>query len=87
MGMLAGANAARTILGKAVIAPPPETALGALIGHLTLTDPKCFQPSNVNFGLFPAWEKKVPKKLRGEKRKEKSMAVLEEWQKQLGVNL
>ena len=84
MGMLAGVNAARAILGKTVIAPPPETALGALIGHLTLTDPKSFQPSNVNFGLFPAWEKKVPKKLRGEKRKERSMLALAEWQKQLG---
>ncbi|HID02255.1 MAG TPA: methylenetetrahydrofolate--tRNA-(uracil(54)-C(5))-methyltransferase (FADH(2)-oxidizing) TrmFO, partial [Desulfobacterales bacterium] len=52
----------------------------------TLTDPKCFQPSNVNFGLFPAWEKKVPKKLRGEKRKERSMVALEKWQEQLGVS-
>lgn len=83
MGMLAGLNAARAILGKAVIPPPPETALGALIGHLTKTDPKCFQPSNVNFGLFPAWEKKVPKKLRGEKRKEISMAALALWREQL----
>jgi methylenetetrahydrofolate--tRNA-(uracil-5-)-methyltransferase len=83
MGMLAGVNAVRGILGKKIIIPPAETALGALIGHLTLTDPKCFQPSNVNFGLFPAWEKKVPKKLRGEKRKERSMKALAEWQKQL----
>lgn len=86
MGMLAGVNAARSLLGKTVIAPPVETALGGLIGHLTLTDPKCFQPSNVNFGLFPAWEKKIPKKLRGEKRKERSMVALEKWQEQLGVS-
>ena len=83
MGMLAGLNAARTLLGKTVVPPPPETALGALIGHLTQTDPEHFQPSNVNFGLFPAWEKKVPKKLRGEKRKEISMAALAKWQEQL----
>jgi methylenetetrahydrofolate--tRNA-(uracil-5-)-methyltransferase len=83
MGMLAGLNAARTLLGKTVVPPPPETALGALIGHLTQTDPEHFQPSNVNFGLFPAWEKKVPKKLRGEKRKEISMAALGKWQEQL----
>lgn len=83
MGMLAGLNAARTLLGKTVAPPPPETALGALINHLTQTDPKCFQPSNVNFGLFPAWEKKVPKKLRGEKRQERSMAALALWLEQL----
>ncbi len=83
MGLLAGLNAARSIQGKAVVVPPPETALGALITHLTKTDPACFQPSNVNFGLFPAWEKKVPKKLRGEKRKEISLAALALWQKEL----
>jgi methylenetetrahydrofolate--tRNA-(uracil-5-)-methyltransferase len=40
--------------------PPPETALGALIGHITgghIGDEnaklRSFQPMNVNFGLFP----------------------------------
>ncbi len=83
MGMLAGQNAARSLLGRTVVPPPPQTALGALIGHLTQTDPKSFQPSNVNFGLFPAWQEKVPKKLRGEKRLEISMAALKEWHKSL----
>ena len=86
MGMLAGLNASRAILGQSVIAPPPETSLGALIGHLTQTDPKSFQPSNVNFGLFPAWETKVPKKLRGEKRNEKSMLALSEWMEEMGTS-
>ncbi len=79
MGLLAGFNAARTCYGKELIPPPPTTAFGALIKHLTATDPDRFQPSNVNFGLFPAWEKKVPKKFRGEKRKEISMAAMAEW--------
>jgi methylenetetrahydrofolate--tRNA-(uracil-5-)-methyltransferase len=83
MGLLAGLHSARTLQGKETPAPPPETAFGALIGHLTKTDPKIFQPSNVNFGLFPAWEKKVPKKLRGEKRKEISLAALAQWQESL----
>jgi methylenetetrahydrofolate--tRNA-(uracil-5-)-methyltransferase len=84
MGLLAGLNAARTILGKEIIPPPPETAHGALICHLTQTEPGNFQPSNVNFGLFPAWKKKVPKKLRGEKRKEIALAALALWRQQLG---
>lgn len=83
MGLLAGLNAARSLLGKPAVVPPPETALGALITHLTKTDPSCFQPSNVNFGLFPPWEKKVPKRLRGEKRKELALAALECWQKEV----
>lgn len=79
MGLLAGYNAARVCHGKVLIPPPPTTAFGALIKHLTQTDPDCFQPSNVNFGLFPPWEKKVPKKLRGEKRRELSGVAMQEW--------
>jgi methylenetetrahydrofolate--tRNA-(uracil-5-)-methyltransferase len=83
MGLLAGFNAARVCFGKAIISPPETTAFGALIKHLTQTDPDRFQPSNVNFGLFPAWEKKVPKKLRGEKRREISTAAMAEWYEEL----
>jgi methylenetetrahydrofolate--tRNA-(uracil-5-)-methyltransferase len=79
MGLLAGINAARQVQGFPLAVPPPQTALGALIKHLTQSDPKHFQPSNVNFGLFPEWEKKVPKRLRGQKRAESSLAALEQW--------
>jgi methylenetetrahydrofolate--tRNA-(uracil-5-)-methyltransferase len=50
-----------------------------LITHLTETDVKHFQPSNVSFGLFPPWEMKVPKQLRGKVRAERSDAALKEW--------
>ncbi len=34
--------------------PPPTTALGALVAHVTGgTDSSLFQPMNVDFGLFP----------------------------------
>ncbi len=79
MGLLAGLNAARSCNNKELIPPPPHTAFGALISHLTQTDPDIFQPSNVNFGLFPAWEKKIAKKLRGEKRRERSLVAMESW--------
>ncbi len=82
MGLLAGINGARLALGKQPASPPPETALGSLIGHLTLSEPKKFQPSNVNFGLFPPWKKKVPKRLRGSIRAEKGLAALTEWMEQ-----
>lgn len=79
MGLLAGLNGARLIQRQPFLIPPPETALGALIGHLTQSNPKRFQPSNVNFGLFPPWEKKVPKRLRGQVRAERSRTALTEW--------
>ncbi len=80
MGLLAGINGARMISGQKMVTPPPETALGALISHLTQTSPKHFQPSNVNFGLFPPWKKKVPKRLRGKIRAEKALEALASWQ-------
>jgi methylenetetrahydrofolate--tRNA-(uracil-5-)-methyltransferase len=54
MGLIAGINAAGKILGKEAAIPPENTAHGALIRHLTKTEPGNFQPSNINFGLIPA---------------------------------
>ena len=80
MGLLAGINAARLATGFAPATPPPETALEALIRHLTESDPAHFQPSNITFGLFPPWEDgKMGKKLRGQKRAEMALTALEDW--------
>jgi len=56
MGLLAGLNASMSMQGKIVIPVPPSTAHGALVRHITESDSKHFQPSNINFGLFPASE-------------------------------
>ncbi|WP_136635370.1 methylenetetrahydrofolate--tRNA-(uracil(54)-C(5))-methyltransferase (FADH(2)-oxidizing) TrmFO [Pseudooceanicola onchidii] len=54
MGLLAGRMAASEILGRDLPPPPPETAMGALVNHITGgAVAKTFQPMNVNFGLFP----------------------------------
>jgi methylenetetrahydrofolate--tRNA-(uracil-5-)-methyltransferase len=56
MGLLAGRFAAAERLGRALAPPPPTTALGALVLHITgghLQGKQSFQPMNVNFGLFP----------------------------------
>ena len=79
MGLLAGINAARQLLSRPLITPPRETALGALIAHLTNTATKDFQPMNVNFGLFPPLAGRIPKKLRGAAYAERALEALEEW--------
>lgn len=82
MGLLAGINAARLAQGEELAAPPAGTALGALIRHLTDSDPAQFQPSNVNFGLFPVLPKKMRKRDRGAYRAELALRLLAEWKEQ-----
>ncbi|HTS39868.1 MAG TPA: methylenetetrahydrofolate--tRNA-(uracil(54)-C(5))-methyltransferase (FADH(2)-oxidizing) TrmFO [Xanthobacteraceae bacterium] len=60
MGLLAGRCAAAEAMGDTPSMPPPTTALGALLAHITGghieridAGPASFQPMNVNFGLFP----------------------------------
>jgi len=86
MGLLAGMHAARRVQGKPLHIPPPATAHGALIAHLVQSDPKHFQPSNVNFGLFPPLVftgKKIPKKERGRHRAKLALELLAQWQQSL----
>ena len=79
IGLLAGRFAAAEARGHAVAPPPPTTAFGALLHHITGdADAKTFQPMNVNFGLFPEL-----KGARGKDRKKamshRALADLEAW--------
>lgn len=60
VGLLAGRFAAAERRGEAPALPPPTTAHGALLAHITGghietidAGPRSYQPMNVNFGLFP----------------------------------
>jgi methylenetetrahydrofolate--tRNA-(uracil-5-)-methyltransferase len=67
IGLLAGRFVAAELAARAVEPPPPTTALGALLGHITGgAEADSYQPMNVNFGLFPPAEgapKKAERKL------------------------
>ncbi|HET6971982.1 MAG TPA: FAD-dependent oxidoreductase, partial [Phenylobacterium sp.] len=60
MGLLAGRFAAAERLGRPIGAPPPTTALGGLVGHITGGHldggSRSFQPMNINYGLLPPIE-------------------------------
>jgi len=79
MGLLAGINAVQLATDKVITVPPPATAFGALIHHLTESEPAHFQPSNINFGLFPPLQKKIKKRDRGKFRSDQALTLLEEW--------
>ncbi len=60
IGLIAGLYAAADARMQSLSPPPPTTALGSLLGHITGghietidAGPRSFQPMNVNFGLFP----------------------------------
>lgn len=81
MGLLAGLNAARRVLGLEPLVPPETTALGALVRYLTESSPKGFQPMNVNYGLFPPLKKRVPKRERRAALAQRALEDLAEWMK------
>ncbi|MCB2188302.1 MAG: methylenetetrahydrofolate--tRNA-(uracil(54)-C(5))-methyltransferase (FADH(2)-oxidizing) TrmFO [Deltaproteobacteria bacterium] len=85
-GLLAGFNAARLARGQDLAVPPPTTALGGLISHLTNRETPNFQPSNINFGLLPPLGgKKIPKRERGGRYARRAMRDLALWLPTVGL--
>ena len=85
MGLLAGRFAAAEIAGGEMASPPPATAFGALLGHITGgADARTYQPMNVNFGLFPPIECKSKKKDRKALYTSRAREALSEWRAQSG---
>ena len=88
LGFIAGVHAALAIQGQAWSPVPPETAHGALLAHLRNDAGGRFQPSNVNYGLFPALSggpQRMRRKERVEKFAERALERLADWQKKIGV--
>jgi len=81
VGLLAGRFAAAELAGATLAPPPPETALGALLGHITgSADAETYQPMNVNFGLFPPLEGKSKKADRKAMMAARARSALQSWQ-------
>ena len=80
IGLIAGRLAAAERLGRTLEPPPPTTALGALIAHITGgADARSFQPMNVNFGLFPPLDDKVRRLERKPAMSRRALADIDAW--------
>ena len=94
IGGLTGRMAACDLIGHGWTPPPAQTALGALLSHITggaMAD--TFQPMNVNFGLFPELEQQnIGKRgLRGRDRKaayaRRALVTMRDWSGNLSFPL
>jgi methylenetetrahydrofolate--tRNA-(uracil-5-)-methyltransferase len=86
VGILAARFAAAELRGETLPPPPPETALGALLAHITGgANVDTFQPMNVNFGLMPPIEGRWKRTDRKKAYTDRARAALAEWLKQAKV--
>ena len=86
IGLLSGAFTAAERLGETPSSPPPTTALGALLHHITGgASAETFQPMNINFGLFPPLEGRFRKHERRREYIRRARSDLEPWIEGLDV--
>jgi len=81
LGWLAGVNAAFRAAGRPAPEPDRCTAHGALLHHLRTPPLRDFQPSNVNFGLFPPLDTgmRMPRVAKNQRLAERALAALERY--------
>jgi methylenetetrahydrofolate--tRNA-(uracil-5-)-methyltransferase len=80
VGILAARFAAAELRGETMAAPPVETALGALLGHITGgANAETFQPMNVNFGLMPPLAARFRKADRKKAYTDRARTALAQW--------
>jgi len=86
VGILAARFAAAEFRGDALQSPPPETAIGALLAHITGgADAETFQPMNVNFGLMPPPEGRQKRADRKKAYTDRARTKLAEWLQQMRI--
>ena len=84
IGLVAAKFAAAELSGRAMSGPPVETAMGALLRHITGgADADTFQPMNVNFGLMPPLDGRTRKADRKKGYTDRARARLGEWLSEL----
>jgi methylenetetrahydrofolate--tRNA-(uracil-5-)-methyltransferase len=80
VGILAARFAAAELRNDRLPPPPIETAVGALLGHITGgADAETFQPMNINFGLMPPIEGRWKRADRKKAYTDRARAAFGEW--------
>jgi len=88
-GAMAGIHAARSILGRAPVEFPEETAFGAIVAHLQNRQTHDFQPANVTWAPFPPLDARTQGARLGKRERhalmaERALRALDAWRANLG---
>ena len=73
--------------GREPSSMPPTTAFGAMTRHLVESNPKRFQPANINYGLFEPLGRKIRKKERRAAYVQRAHAALTAWAEGCGLEI
>ena len=71
--------------GRTPEAIPATTALGALARHLTESDPRHFQPANINYGLLLPLERELRREARRPAYVERAQRELRDWARRMDL--
>ncbi len=74
-GLMAGRFLSAMAKGGTPTPPPPQTAHGALLAHVSGTRAEDFQPMNINFGLLPPAPKREGKHRLGREERRQIVAM------------
>ncbi len=84
VGLLAARFAIAELRNERLSPPPAETALGALLNHITGgANAETFQPMNINFGLMPPIEGRLKRADRKKEYTDRARVALRQWQAEL----
>jgi methylenetetrahydrofolate--tRNA-(uracil-5-)-methyltransferase len=87
VGILASRFTAAELGGETLPPPPVETAMGALLSHITGgADAETFQPMNVNFGLMPPVEGRWKRADRKKAYTDRARTAFAEWLRSVKVS-
>lgn len=84
-GLACGLFAACDALGRERLELPPQTAVGALLAHITGAPWRDFRPSKFTFGLLAEDHGGGDKKRNKERKAERAEEALEQWIRKTGI--
>jgi methylenetetrahydrofolate--tRNA-(uracil-5-)-methyltransferase len=85
-GLLCALMLAQHLAGRPIVPPPPTTALGGILTHLSRKHPKAsYQPSNITWAHFPPLAVRARKRERYRLMAERALTDLDPWLDTIGL--